>query len=156
MTEILDMVKDCRKVLIIGCKGCVTVCNVGGSKEVGVLASALKIARKKEGAPLEVDEMTLERQCDPEFLDTSGAQAWTWDLHLDTTSALIDAGDSSISDPDGGASDMGAYGGPAAATWDLDLDDHVEWWLPGPFDAATSPGLDCDDRDETVGPGHGC
>ena len=67
--ELLDMIKDCNKILIIGCKGCVTVCNVGGSKEVGILASTLKIARKKEGRPIEVDEMTLERQCDPEYID---------------------------------------------------------------------------------------
>ena len=62
------MIKDCNKVLILGCKGCVTVCNVGGSKEVGILASTLKIARNKEGKPLEVVEETLERQCDPEYI----------------------------------------------------------------------------------------
>lgn len=67
--EILDMIKDCKKILIVGCKGCVTVCNVGGMKEVGILASTLKIAKKKEGRPLEVDERTLERQCDPEYVD---------------------------------------------------------------------------------------
>jgi ferredoxin len=62
------MVKDCNRILILGCKGCVTVCNVGGTKEVGVLASILKIARKKEGRPLQVDEKTIERQCDPEYI----------------------------------------------------------------------------------------
>ena len=67
--EILEMIKDCNKVLIVGCKGCVTVCNVGGDKEVGILASTLRIARKKEGHPIEVDEKTLERQCDPEYID---------------------------------------------------------------------------------------
>ena len=66
--EILEMIKDSSKILIVGCKGCVTVCNVGGTKEVGILASTLKIARQKEGKPLEVDEMTLERQCDPEYI----------------------------------------------------------------------------------------
>ncbi|HHC25022.1 MAG TPA: hypothetical protein ENK58_06370 [Desulfobacterales bacterium] len=69
LDEILWMVSDCNKILIAGCKGCVTVCNVGGMKEVGILASALKIARKKEGKPLEVDEKTLERQCDPEYVE---------------------------------------------------------------------------------------
>ena len=69
LNEILDMIKDCNKILFVGCKGCVTVCNVGGSKEVGILASILKIARKKEGRPLTVDEKTLERQCDPEYVE---------------------------------------------------------------------------------------
>jgi ferredoxin len=66
--ELLEMVKDCSRILILGCKGCVTVCNVGGTKEVGVLASILKIARKKEGRPIHVDEKTIERQCDPEYI----------------------------------------------------------------------------------------
>jgi ferredoxin len=69
INEILDMVKDCGKILLLGCKGCVTVCNVGGTKEVGILASALKIARKKSGNPLDVTEKTLERQCDPEYIE---------------------------------------------------------------------------------------
>lgn len=68
INEILDMVKRLDKILLVGCKGCVTVCNVGGTKEVGILASILKIARKKEGRPLEVDEKTIERQCDPEYV----------------------------------------------------------------------------------------
>lgn len=69
LAEILDMIKDMDKILIIGCKGCVTVCNVGGAKEVGILASALKIARKKEGRPIDIDERTIERQCDPEYIE---------------------------------------------------------------------------------------
>ncbi len=67
--EVLEMVQDLKKILIIGCKGCVSVCNVGGAKEVGVLASTIKIARKKSGSPIEVDEFLLERQCDPEYID---------------------------------------------------------------------------------------
>jgi len=69
LAEILDMIKEMDKILLVGCKGCVTVCNVGGAKEVGILASTLKIARKKEGRPLEVVERTLERQCDPEYIE---------------------------------------------------------------------------------------
>ncbi len=49
LQEILAMVQDNKKILIAGCKGCVTVCNVGGLKEVEILASSMKIARKKEG-----------------------------------------------------------------------------------------------------------
>ena len=70
MSEILEMIKDYKKIMIVGCRGCVTVCNVGGTKEVEILASAIKIARKKEDNPIEIDEKTLERQCDPEYVDT--------------------------------------------------------------------------------------
>jgi len=69
LEEILAMVKDHKKLLVLGCRGCVTVCNVGGEKEVGILATSLRIAVKKEGWDLVVDEMTLERQCDPEYIE---------------------------------------------------------------------------------------
>ena len=69
LDEILAMVQDNKKVLIVGCKGCVTVCNVGGAKEVEVLASTMKIARKKEGGEIEIDTKTLERQCDKEYVE---------------------------------------------------------------------------------------
>ncbi len=69
VAEILEMVKDCKKVIVTGCKGCVTVCNSGGEKEVGILASELRIARKASGNDLEVLEYTCERQCDPEYIE---------------------------------------------------------------------------------------
>jgi hypothetical protein len=76
--EILDMVKEYKKVLLLGCKGCVTVCNIGGAKEVGILASIIKIARKREGNPIEIDEKTLERQCDTRICRYG--QGYNWRL----------------------------------------------------------------------------
>lgn len=67
--ELLEMVKGLKRILVVGCKGCVTVCNVGGAKEVGILASALRIAARKEGKAIDVGEHTLERQCDPEYIE---------------------------------------------------------------------------------------
>jgi len=67
--ELLEMVKDFNRILVVGCKGCVTVCNVGGAKEVAILASSIRISRKKMGREIEVGEHTLERQCDPEYVD---------------------------------------------------------------------------------------
>lgn len=69
LAEIQDMVKKYNKILVVGCKGCVTVCNVGGLKEVQILASSLRIGRKKDNHPMEVDEQVLERQCDPEYVE---------------------------------------------------------------------------------------
>ncbi len=68
LQEILAMVAENKKILIAGCKGCVTVCNVGGLKEVEILASSLKIARKKEGKDIDIDIQVLERQCDTEYV----------------------------------------------------------------------------------------
>lgn len=69
LSEILAMVAPYDNVMLVGCKGCVTVCNAGGLKEVQVLASTLRIARKKDGRPLKVEERMLERQCDPEYIE---------------------------------------------------------------------------------------
>lgn len=66
--ELIEMVKDADRVLVLGCKGCVSVCNVGGAKEAAILASALKIAGKKAGRDIQADDYTLERQCDPEYV----------------------------------------------------------------------------------------
>ncbi|OQY11391.1 MAG: hypothetical protein B6I31_04995 [Desulfobacteraceae bacterium 4572_19] len=66
--EIKTMVKDYGKVLTVGCGTCVAVCLVGGEKEVGILNAELTLARKLESNPLEVGAITVERQCDREFL----------------------------------------------------------------------------------------
>ena len=66
--EIIDEIKDFKKILIAGCDGCVTVCEAGGSKEVQVLASALRLYFSKESKRLEIDETSLTRQCDKDYL----------------------------------------------------------------------------------------
>ena len=95
---------------------------------------------------------------DPLFTDVTSLDPDDWDLHLQLTSPLIDAGSAATTDPDGSPADIGLYGGPDAGTFDLDHDGWYEWWQPGAYDAGTYPALgwDCDDRDEWVGPGSGC
>jgi ferredoxin len=67
--EIIETVKDFNKILILGCNECVTVCEAGGKKEVGVLASALRMYFLQQGKDVKIDENTLERQCDHEYLE---------------------------------------------------------------------------------------
>ena len=69
LKDILFMIKDHSKIIVAGCRGCVTDCSAGGEKEVGRLSSALAMARQNESKPLEIKEVTLERQCDPEYLE---------------------------------------------------------------------------------------
>jgi hypothetical protein len=66
--EIEAMLEPYSHILLVGCGTCVAVCLVGGEKEVGLLASQLKLARRLKGRPVEVGEITVERQCDLEFI----------------------------------------------------------------------------------------
>ena len=67
--EIIEYLKNHHSILILGCNECVTVCEAGGKKEVQVLASALRMHAQKEGKEVTIDELTLERQCDQEYLE---------------------------------------------------------------------------------------
>jgi len=66
--KIERMLKGKRKILIVGCGGCVTVCLAGGQKEVEILAEMLRLGAKKLGIAREVTEATVERQCEREFV----------------------------------------------------------------------------------------
>ncbi len=69
LDEILDSIKEYKKIMLMGCGGCVTICFSGGAKAVELLASQIKIARKKEGNEIEIIECVPERQCEYEFID---------------------------------------------------------------------------------------
>jgi ferredoxin len=66
--EIKQMLKGYKKVLNVGCGTCVSVCLVGGEKEVAVLNTELDMARNLENDPIEMGAYTVERQCDREYL----------------------------------------------------------------------------------------
>ncbi len=67
--EIIKEIESYNRVLILGCNECVTVCEAGGKKEVGILASALRMYFLNQGKDVKIDEVTLERQCDHEYLE---------------------------------------------------------------------------------------
>jgi ferredoxin len=66
-SEILDMLAPYKRVLVLGCGGCVTVCISGGERQAQDLASQLQLAGKAKGLET-VDFDCITRQCDREFI----------------------------------------------------------------------------------------
>ncbi len=69
LEELIEYIKPFKRILLLGCNECVTVCAAGGRKEVGLLASGLQMAMLKNGHNIEVRQHTVERQCDPEYVE---------------------------------------------------------------------------------------
>jgi ferredoxin len=67
--ELVDILQGYKKILVLGCGTCVTVCLAGGEREVSIIASALRIASRLQGLDFEIEEMTIERQCDNVFIE---------------------------------------------------------------------------------------
>jgi ferredoxin len=67
--QIWESVKGLKSVLVLGCGTCVSVCQAGGEKEVGLLASELRMKAQIEKNPIKIGEFTIERQCDKEFFE---------------------------------------------------------------------------------------
>jgi ferredoxin len=80
--EIKESVKDFKKLLIVGCGTCVSVCMAGGEKEVELLATELRMANKIDGRDVEIGEVTIQRQCDREYIEPIVEMARGYDAVL--------------------------------------------------------------------------
>jgi hypothetical protein len=80
--EIKRSVSGVGRLLVVGCGTCTTISLTGGERQVDLLATALRLANKVEGRILETQEMTIQRQCDPEFVDELAEAAETADAVL--------------------------------------------------------------------------
>lgn len=78
IADIRKMLEGHKKVLVLGCGECVTVCMAGGAKEVGILSSALRMVEEDK----EFVEATIERQCEKEYIEEIRALAQDCDLIL--------------------------------------------------------------------------
>lgn len=82
LEELKALVGSAEKVLVVGCGTCVTVCFAGGAREASIVASSLRMASKLEGAPKAVTDVTVQRQCEWEYLDQIAEQAAEADVVL--------------------------------------------------------------------------
>ncbi len=66
--EIMAMIAPYKKVLVLACGSCVTVCLTGGEKQAEELALQIRLACKQKGEEKQVDFDCITRQCDREFI----------------------------------------------------------------------------------------
>ena len=75
LEEIRNMLAGYKRILVVGCGTCVTICWAGGEKEVGILSSQLRLASSKDGNDmvmqneLSIMEAVVERQCEKEMVE---------------------------------------------------------------------------------------
>ncbi len=82
LEQIREMIARYDRVLVVGCGTCVTVCFAGGEKEVGILSSTLRMADKVDGIDKTIDEATILRQCEWEYIEPLKEKAPSYDAIL--------------------------------------------------------------------------
>ncbi|MFO7749004.1 MAG: methylenetetrahydrofolate reductase C-terminal domain-containing protein [Desulfobacteraceae bacterium] len=82
LKEIEEILRPFRRVLTLGCGGCVSICLAGGQKEVFLLNDQLKRTFKNENRATKIDGYTIERQCSMTFLDELDEMAEDYDCLL--------------------------------------------------------------------------
>ena len=82
LEEVKSLIGNAKNVLVVGCGTCVTVCFAGGSREAAIMSSSLRMSSKLDGNPRDVSDVTVQRQCEWEYLDTIASQVQDVDIVL--------------------------------------------------------------------------
>jgi ferredoxin len=82
LEEMKTLIGDARSVLVVGCGTCVTVCFAGGAREAAIVSASLRMASKLNGDPKQITDVTVQRQCEWEYLDEIAEQIKTVDMVL--------------------------------------------------------------------------
>lgn len=67
LEEILEMIGGFEKILNLGCGGCTSICLAGGQREVGFLNEEIGKHYSDNGREIDIQEHTIERQCNATF-----------------------------------------------------------------------------------------
>ena len=82
LDEVKKLIGDAENVLVVGCGTCVTVCFAGGAREAAITSTSLRMSSKLDGEEREVSDVTVQRQCEWEYLDQIAEQVGTADVVL--------------------------------------------------------------------------
>lgn len=82
LDEMKTLIGEAHNVLVVGCGTCVTVCFAGGSREAAIVAASLRMATKLDGNSTAVSDVTVQRQCEWEYLDEIAEQIKAADVVL--------------------------------------------------------------------------
>ena len=82
LSEMKTLIGSAQNVLVVGCGTCVTVCFAGGAREAAITASALRMSTKLDGNGKNVHDVTVQRQCEWEYLDEIAGQIGENDVVL--------------------------------------------------------------------------
>ncbi len=80
--DIIEMTRPYRRILIVGCGSCLTVCRTGGGREISIAARAISLARLNMPGAFETHEIIVQRQCEPELCEDIPAMAREFDAIL--------------------------------------------------------------------------
>ncbi len=82
LAELKQLIGEAENVLVVGCGTCVTVCFAGGAREAAIAATSLRMASRLDGAERDVSDVTVQRQCEWEYLDQLADQVAAADVVL--------------------------------------------------------------------------
>jgi len=82
LQELKSLIGNAEKVLVVGCGTCVTVCFAGGAREAAIVAASLRMSSKLDGNSRGITDVTVQRQCEWEYLDQVAEQIQDVDVVL--------------------------------------------------------------------------
>ncbi len=82
LDEMKSLIGEAHNVLVVGCGTCVTVCFAGGAREAAIVAASLRMATRLDGNSTAVSDVTVQRQCEWEYLDEIAEQVQAADVVL--------------------------------------------------------------------------